>query len=82
MLEKWSRTLFVISMLILAGFVVLLGAWKEVFFWLLVPVFAMTALGFFDMLQTRHTIRRNFPLLGNFRFLLESVRNISTPLSP
>ena len=74
MLEKWSRTLFVISMLILAGFVVLLGAWKEVFFWLLVPVFAMTALGFFDMLQTRHTIRRNFPLLGNFRFLLESVR--------
>ena len=74
MLEKWSRTLFVISMLILTGFVVLLGAWKEGFFWLLVPVFAMTAIGFYDILQTKHTILRNFPLLGHGRFLLESVR--------
>jgi glutamate synthase domain-containing protein 2 len=74
MLEKWSRTLFIISMLILSGLVVLLGVWKETFLWLLVPVLVMTAIGFYDIFQTKHTILRNFPLLGHFRFLLESVR--------
>ena len=74
MLEKWSRTLFVVSMLILSGIVLLLGVWKEAFLWLLVPVLAMTAIGFYDIFQTQHTNLRNFPLLGHFRFLLESVR--------
>jgi glutamate synthase domain-containing protein 2 len=27
-----------------------------------------------DLLQTRHAIRRNFPLVGHFRYLLESIR--------
>jgi hypothetical protein len=26
------------------------------------------------MFQTHHTIRRNFPLLGRFRYILESTR--------
>ena len=31
-------------------------------------------LGVHDTIQTKQTIRRNFPLLGRFRYLLESVR--------
>ncbi len=30
--------------------------------------------GFYDMLQRKRAIRRNFPLLGNIRFLFESIR--------
>ena len=31
-------------------------------------------LGIYDSIQTRQTIRRNFPLLGRFRYVLESIR--------
>ena len=31
-------------------------------------------LGIYDSVQTRQTIRRNFPLLGRFRYVLESIR--------
>lgn len=36
-----------------------------------VPIFLV---GITDMLQTRHTIRRNFPVLGHFRYIFESIR--------
>lgn len=74
MLEKWSRQAFIVSMLVLCGVVLLLGVWQAGFLWLLLPLLAMAAIGSYDMLQTRHTIRRNFPLLGHFRYLLESIR--------
>jgi glutamate synthase domain-containing protein 2 len=74
MLEKWSRQMFIFSMLILSGLVFLLGIWSSGFLWLLLPIAIMTAIGFYDILQTQHTILRNFPLMGHFRFLLESIR--------
>jgi glutamate synthase domain-containing protein 2 len=33
-----------------------------------------SGLGLYDLLQTRHTIRRNFPVLGRLRYLFESIR--------
>eukprot|EP00951_Prasinocladus_malaysianus_P046026 scaffold626434_cov47-Prasinocladus_malaysianus.AAC.1 len=30
--------------------------------------------GFYDMSQNSHTIKRNYPVLGNIRFILESIR--------
>ncbi|MGR2681818.1 FMN-binding glutamate synthase family protein [Chromobacterium haemolyticum] len=35
---------------------------------------ALTLLGVFDLLQTRHAVRRNYPILGNIRYLVESIR--------
>src|SRR5271156_5431588 len=35
---------------------------------------ALTALGIWDMVQPRHSLRRNYPILANIRFMLESVR--------
>jgi glutamate synthase domain-containing protein 2 len=32
-----------------------------------------TALGLYDLLQTKHTILRNFPIIGHFRYLLEGI---------
>ena len=35
---------------------------------------ALTVLGIYDLNQTRHAIRRNYPVIGNLRFLFEFVR--------
>ena len=42
--------------------------------WALIVVIPLFFMGWYDALQTRHTIRRNFPLLGRFRYALESIR--------
>src|SRR5690606_27770054 len=39
-----------------------------------IPCAALAALGIYDLLQTRHAIRRNYPIIGNLRFLFESIR--------
>ena len=45
------------------------GGW-----WIAVVVFgALAALGTADLLQTRSTLRRNYPLLAHFRYSLESI---------
>jgi len=44
------------------------AVWSLVVF---VPIFA---LGVYDLLQTEHTITRNFPVFGHLRFLLEEIR--------
>ncbi|MFI5981882.1 FMN-binding glutamate synthase family protein [Streptomyces sp. NPDC051555] len=38
------------------------------------PTLGLTALGAYDVLQHRHAILRNYPLLGHARYLLERVR--------
>lgn len=47
--------------------------WPATLFALLVLV-PLIAVGTFDMLQTKHAIRRNFPLLGHGRYMLEGIR--------
>ena len=44
------------------------------FLWLFVAVGPLVTLGLIDMFQTKHTIVRNFPLIGHFRFFLEEIR--------
>jgi glutamate synthase domain-containing protein 2 len=40
----------------------------------LVASFGLTALGVRDLRQTRHSILRNYPVIGHLRFLLEEIR--------
>jgi glutamate synthase domain-containing protein 2 len=35
---------------------------------------ALTLLGLFDLIQRSHAVRRNYPIIGNLRWLFESVR--------
>ena len=44
------------------------------FLWLLLPVIPLTIIGIYDLLQTKHTILRNFPVIGHFRYLLLKIR--------
>ena len=42
--------------------------------WSLLIIMPIFILGMMDLLQTRQAIRRNFPVLGNFRYLFEMIR--------
>ncbi|MEO5789225.1 MAG: FMN-binding glutamate synthase family protein [Gelidibacter sp.] len=37
-------------------------------------VVILTVLGYYDLFQTRHTIMRNYPVLGRLRYLMEELR--------
>lgn len=34
----------------------------------------LVILGYSDILQKKHTIKRNFPVIGNLRYMLEKLR--------
>jgi glutamate synthase domain-containing protein 2 len=43
--------------------------------WILAgPLLVVAIIGLFDLVQRRHSVLRNYPVLGHFRFLLESLR--------
>jgi len=42
--------------------------------WAFVLMVPIVLIGLYDMFQTAHTIRRLYPVLGHFRFMLESIR--------
>lgn len=42
-------------------------------FWILIPLGLLLIVAAYDLLQTRHAILRNFPIIGHFRYLLEAV---------
>jgi glutamate synthase domain-containing protein 2 len=52
----------------------LLIQFGTVFLLLALIAAALVAIGAWDMLQTRHSLRRNYPILANIRFLLEEIR--------
>jgi glutamate synthase domain-containing protein 2 len=64
-----------LSLLVLtAGFLVLMLAVNIHFFWPFAVVAALAVVGIHDLIQTRHSILRNYPVTGHFRFLFEAIR--------
>lgn len=62
-----------ISVLLLALTVGLAQVWPPTIY-ALVVLGPLLALGLHDILQKRHAIRRNFPVIGRMRYLLETIR--------
>ena len=57
---------------VVAVFAAAIGGWG---WWILVGVVAaFLLLGLYDVLQRKHSILRNYPVLGHMRFLLEGIR--------
>ncbi len=70
MIRRWF---YILSVLILACVVV--SAWFHPgVLWSLVIVGPLVAVGLYDTLQRRHTVLRNFPLVGHLRYGLELIR--------
>lgn len=51
-----------------------LGLYMPVFFWLYAIALPLIAVGVNDMVQTRQTLKRNFPLVGRMRWWAEWMR--------
>lgn len=66
-----TRFLQIAALLILS--VALAGLVWSPAWWIYLFLVPIVLLGIWDSLQTRHTIRRNFPVVGHFRYLLESI---------
>jgi glutamate synthase domain-containing protein 2 len=52
----------------------LLSPLQPVLLWPALAAFLLAAVGTYDLLQTRHSITRNYPIAAHIRFLLEEIR--------
>ncbi|UII21677.1 FMN-binding glutamate synthase family protein [Fulvivirga ligni] len=67
------RNVFVVGNLIILAIVIgLYFIWSPVI-WTLAILAPFTLLGLYDIFQKKHSILRNFPVLGHFRFLFEMI---------
>jgi glutamate synthase domain-containing protein 2 len=69
------RKAFIVFALVTIG----LSAWATFYhsyYWgiLLIMFVVIALIGFYDMAQTKHTLMRNYPLLGRLRWLMEALR--------
>ncbi len=70
---KIREKFILLSVSIILLFVVIAKFWPPVL-WGFILFGPLILMGIFDMLQTKHAIRRNFPVIGRFRYVLESIR--------
>lgn len=70
-----NRFLVIAALSLGALIVVLVASLGNEAWWLLaIVLIALAVLGIWDLTQRRHAILRNYPILGHFRYLLESIR--------
>ncbi|MBN2702110.1 MAG: hypothetical protein JXR29_11750, partial [Methylothermaceae bacterium] len=65
---------FIIISLILLGVIAAIAWFWPPALWSLLVVVPLILVGVYDLFQARHSIRRNFPLIGRFRWLMEDLR--------
>jgi glutamate synthase domain-containing protein 2 len=64
----------IFSLVIVIGFFVLPEIYRPIHYTISAILMGIMFIGLKDALQKKQTIKRNFPVLGNFRYLLESIR--------
>ncbi len=68
-----QSTFYKILLITLLGIAAIYYVWPPVL-WALVVVLPLAGIGFYDMAQEKHSIRRNFPLFGHGRWIMEEIR--------
>lgn len=68
------RKVFVVTSLFLTALIVTIAYYWPPILWSFIIILPLIILGLIDILQKKHTIRRNFPLIGRIRYILESIR--------
>jgi glutamate synthase domain-containing protein 2 len=70
-----TRFLAVAALLLCAVLATATALTASVWWWLAaVPLLALSGLALWDLMQRKHSVLRNYPVLGHLRFLLEAVR--------
>ncbi len=68
------RQLFIVSAIFLPAITIILGlVWPAVYY-LFIVIIPLLILGFIDFFQYKHAIRRLYPIIGRFRYMLEFLR--------
>src|SRR5690349_10896069 len=75
-LDYYFPVRYLIWALSVVGFVATTFAWAKMGMdkSLAIGFFVLAAIGVRDLIQTRHAVLRNYPLIGHIRFLLEFIR--------
>ncbi|MCH3719431.1 hypothetical protein LZB68_10155, partial [Campylobacter lari] len=58
-------TAFILTLVAAAATTILVFTDSYWWLWAAVPLVLLGLLGVYDLIQTRHAIRRNYPVLGN-----------------
>lgn len=67
----WGLAIIAVPLCLLA---LLVGGWSASWGWGLLVALLLVAVGAHDVLQTNSAVRRNYPVIGNLRFMLEFIR--------
>jgi glutamate synthase domain-containing protein 2 len=68
------KKIFILSSIVTVLAILLLSLISPYFLLIFIVVAPIIVIGVMDMTQKKQTIRRNFPVIGNFRYMLEKVR--------
>lgn len=68
------RRIFLVLSLLLITAVVLISLYVKPIWWIFYLIGPLVLIGLYDIIQTRHAILRNFPIIGHFRYILEGIR--------
>ena len=66
-------TAYIVTLLLMFASVIATNLFGNVWIWAVVVFGAFAVLGTWDLLQSRSTLRRNYPILAHFRYGLESI---------
>ncbi|HLW29278.1 MAG TPA: FMN-binding glutamate synthase family protein [Brumimicrobium sp.] len=69
-----ARGIFILLSILIIGIVGLVYPFWNNVLWFMLVFGPLILVGYFDIFQRKHSIRRNFPVIGNLRFILESIR--------
>ncbi|GMQ95729.1 MAG: FMN-binding glutamate synthase family protein [Gammaproteobacteria bacterium] len=69
-----SRYIFYASSVALALTFIALGTWNANFYWGALVFGPLAVLGTWDILQSQHSVLRNYPVLAHLRFVFEGLR--------
>ncbi len=69
-----NREIFILVSIVLLAVIAGIYTFWEPVVWSLILIGPIITLGYVDIFQKKHAIKRNFPVLGNLRFLLEKAR--------
>lgn len=69
-----ARQIFYISSIVVVAGISLIALRTPSILWSFIIILPLISVGVYDAFQTKHTIRKNFPLIGNIRYMLEKIR--------
>ncbi|MEE9193906.1 MAG: FMN-binding glutamate synthase family protein, partial [Thermodesulfobacteriota bacterium] len=65
---------FIITLIVVPALIFGFGYFYPFVLWSLVVVVPLSLVGLYDFFQVKHSIRRNFPLIGHLRYFFELIR--------